>query len=90
MKAQDLKFISDAGHGWLKVPLKEGLPFGTGYGYMDKEFAYLEEDCEATAFLATYSEIIVSEIPEEHVGDEWEGRYMLVSIPRNYVPVYEN
>ena len=26
MKAQDLKFISDAGHGWLKVPLELGLP----------------------------------------------------------------
>lgn len=88
MKAEDLIFISDAGHGWLKVPLEKGLPFGTGYGYMDKTFAYLEEDCEASAFLKAHPEIDVNKIPEEYVGDEWDGRCMFVSIPRNYVPTY--
>ena len=54
-----LLFTSDEGHGWLAVPLSEFpdvLRFGTGFGYLDTTagVAYLEEDCEAPAFLAAY------------------------------------
>lgn len=48
-------FISDPGHGWVKVPFKvitdlcisEGI---SSYSYMRGGFAYLEEDCDATLF----------------------------------------
>ena len=46
------QFISDNGHGWLRVPLKEiqGLEFSS-FSYMDKDYAYLEEDSDATDFM---------------------------------------
>ena len=46
------KFISDAGHGWLRVPKSEceGLVFST-YSYTDGHFLYLEEDCDAGIFM---------------------------------------
>ena len=87
MKAENLLSISDAGHWWLRVPLTEVLPFGTGYGYMDKTYAYLEEDCEATAFLNAHPEIDFNSIPEKNAGDNWNGRNK-ESIPRNYTPNY--
>jgi hypothetical protein len=50
-----LKLHSDAAHGWLKVPhpIVELLGIGkdiTSYSYMDVNFAYLEEDCDAHLF----------------------------------------
>lgn len=46
------KFISDNGHGWLRVPLSEveGLAIST-FSYMDSTHAYLEEDCDMTTFV---------------------------------------
>jgi len=53
-----LDFHYDAGHGWLQVPLKlvklmEELKHCniSSYSYKDSIFAYLEEDCDASAFL---------------------------------------
>ena len=48
-------FFTDPGHGWIKVPkalLKElGIAEKiTKYSYQRGEFAYLEEDCDATVF----------------------------------------
>lgn len=46
--------FSDSGHGWLRVPLSElrGLPVNIStYSYRDTRFAYLEEDCDAPAFI---------------------------------------
>jgi hypothetical protein len=45
----------DPGHGWLRVPLElladdELRQSISGYSYMDSEFAYLEEDCDADRF----------------------------------------
>lgn len=71
---EGLLWISDAGHAWLRVPLEEGLKYGTGYGYMKGEYAYLEEDCEAPAFLKDHPEIDNQEIPEEDCGGYWIGR----------------
>ena len=49
------KFIADPGHGWLEVPIKELIELGivekiSPYSYIKGEFAYLEEDCDATEF----------------------------------------
>jgi hypothetical protein len=51
-----MRFINDAGHGWLEVSLvthPEAINYGTGFGYIDtdREKIYLEEDCEALAYL---------------------------------------
>ena len=48
-------FYSDAGHGWLAVPLDEISALGlhhiiSPYSYLDENFAYLEEDSDAPKF----------------------------------------
>lgn len=50
------RFIQDDGHGWLEVPRREVQDCGasiTPYSYYDPatDMVYLEEDCDATAFL---------------------------------------
>lgn len=52
-------FISDPGHGWVKVPIKLLWDFGIAekistYSYQRGEYAYLEEDCDATTFHQAY------------------------------------
>jgi len=51
-----LRFISDAGHGWLEVPTIDVIKAGitpSKYSYVDAEncLAYLEEDRDASAYL---------------------------------------
>ena len=52
----ELFFISDPGHGWLRVPMKLLEDWNidiliSEYSYRTKEFAFLEEDCDAELFL---------------------------------------
>ena len=52
-----LDFISDPGHGWLKVPhrLLAELNIAdriTTYSYSRGDYAYLEEDCDYSTFAA--------------------------------------
>ncbi len=47
--------ISDPGHGCLRVPLSELVDLGIAdqiseYSYREGDFAWLEEDCDATRF----------------------------------------
>lgn len=47
--------LTDPGHGWVKVPKKLLVELGiadkiTPYSYMRGEFAYLEEDADASTF----------------------------------------
>ncbi|MCP4420271.1 MAG: hypothetical protein GY805_27005 [Chloroflexi bacterium] len=51
-----LIFISDPGHGWLRVPLKDIAALGiegdiSPYSFIDGRYAYLEEDCDYTVFI---------------------------------------
>lgn len=51
-----LTFLSDPGHGWLRVPYKllEDWDIDiliSDYSYRTKEFAFLEEDCDASIFI---------------------------------------
>ncbi|MCP4420213.1 MAG: hypothetical protein GY805_26710 [Chloroflexi bacterium] len=59
-----LIFISDLGHGWLRVPLKDIAALGvegdiSPYSFFDGRYAYhsamlttgLEEDCDYTVFI---------------------------------------
>ena len=73
--------ISDAGHSWLEVSLyqfPDATKFGTGYGYINGNTIYLEEDVEMPQFLGDLvfngtpmSEIQLNQI---EVEDEWHGR----------------
>ena len=60
-----LKFISDPGHGWLSVSLKDLKALDlidkiTSYSYITTTRAYLEEDVDASTFL------------KKAKGDGWE------------------
>lgn len=49
-------FISDPGHGWLKVPMMDLMASGISgqiseYSYQTRDFAFLEEDCDAGIFI---------------------------------------
>ena len=53
-----LRFINDPGHGWLEVDKKGLLLLGinkdiSSYSYQKGGKAYLEEDCDASLFIAT-------------------------------------
>jgi hypothetical protein len=63
----------DPGHAWLQVPLADypgALAYGTGYGYWDEENVYLEEDCEAPAFLVAHPEIDPARISGRRYEDD--------------------
>jgi hypothetical protein len=52
----ELTFLSDPGHGWLRVPHKllEDWDIDiliSEYSYRTSAFAYLEEDCDASIFI---------------------------------------
>ncbi len=52
-------FISDPGHGWVKVPLSllHDLCISreiSTYSYRKGDFVYLEEDCDAAVFHQAY------------------------------------
>lgn len=54
--SEQLTFISDPGHGWLKVPIGELVPLGienqiTSSSFLNGGFVYLEEDQDAGAYL---------------------------------------
>lgn len=51
-----LTFHVDPGHGWLEVPLTDlhnarCMHLISSYSYMDRQNAYLEEDCDAPRYL---------------------------------------
>jgi len=51
-----LAFIADPGHGWLRVPLDSLATLDmtpSHYSFVDtkKGLAYLEEDCDAPAYI---------------------------------------
>lgn len=53
-----IEYVHDAGHGWLRVPLADfpdARDFGTGFGYDDGDFVFLEEDCEAGLFMDAHA-----------------------------------
>ncbi len=47
-------FHSDPGHGWLEVPIADVRASGaeiSSYSYYKNGVSYLEEDCDAPAFI---------------------------------------
>ena len=52
-----LNYYIDPSHGWVKVPIKTLIKLNiahkiTTYSYMRGLYAYLEEDCDLSSFLA--------------------------------------
>jgi hypothetical protein len=70
-----LTFISDPGHGWLKVPLVEIAALSiegevSPYSFIEGQYAYLEEDCDCPRYLDARSGQGYSrpEITEQYVS----------------------
>ena len=72
---ENLRYIHDAGHGWLEVRTQAVIASGivpSKYSYVDADagYAYLEEDCDLGKWLA----VIGDEPPMTNVyiaGDAW-------------------
>ena len=61
-----LRFITDSGHGWLEVPTVDVTKAGvmpSKYSYInaDTSMTYLEEDCDATAYLKAIGTIYLED-----------------------------
>lgn len=60
MNAEPLHFYADAGHGWLAVTREDveainlAADMFSRCSYINGETLYLEEDCDASLFLAAY------------------------------------
>lgn len=57
LRRTEHEFHYDAGHGWLKVSIKDIIILGirndiSGYSYKDRDYAYLEEDRDAGIYLS--------------------------------------
>jgi hypothetical protein len=60
MGTESVYWIEDPGHAWLAVSLEvypQAYDYGTGFGYEDGKFIYLEEDVEAPAFMVDHPDI---------------------------------
>lgn len=87
MKTKSYTFYSDAGHGWLKVTLKELVNLGiaesiSGYSYMSLTHAYLEEDCDAPKF--------VNALKAKGIEVSFKEQYSSKSAIRNYASYRAN
>ena len=56
--SEQLTFISDPEHGWLKMPIGELAALGienqiTSCSFLNGRFVYLEEDQDASTYLAS-------------------------------------
>ena len=72
-----LTFISDPGHGWLRVPLADIAALGieaeiSEYSFIDGRFAYLEEDCDYGRFVAACN---AQNIPLPKIQDRYVERF---------------
>ena len=67
MKTKTYTFYNDAGHAWLRVKRSELVDLGIGQqisscSYIKGDYAYLEEDCDASIFL------------QAKFGEDWSSR----------------
>lgn len=78
-------FHSDAGHGWLEVPMQELKELGidqaiSPYSYIseDEQTAYLEEDCDCSTWAVAYGmkHGAIPEFDREHHRGDAPCRYM--------------
>lgn len=72
-----LTFINDPGHGWLRVPLTDIAALGiesqiTPYSYIEGQFAFLEEDCDAPRYLEA---LTAQGLPQPEITDQYVERF---------------
>jgi hypothetical protein len=77
MKKTPYTTFSDAGHGWMAVPLKDLVELKIAdkvspYSFLRGKTAYLEEDADATLFFETYKNRF-GKYPEQKEG-KWHER----------------
>jgi hypothetical protein len=75
MKTIVLNFYTDPGHGWVKIAKSKLVKLGiadkiSSYSYMRKDFAYLEEDYDASLLIASLKEKGFTFTVKEHVARE--------------------
>lgn len=82
-------FWSDPGHGWLEVPLDELRALRldrriTRYSYADRDAgrAYLEEDCDAPAFVNEWQKRNPGKRFADHVREEYREYIWIRHLPR--------
>ena len=72
-------FHTDPGHGWLEVPVPVLMQVGlmpsdfSSYSYQQGHVVYLEEDCDASAFIMAYEQNFGPvKVVEKYLGyDHW-------------------
>lgn len=79
-----LTFISDPGHGWLRVPLADIAALGieetiTEYSFIDGSYAYLEEDCDYGCFVAACE---AQGVPLPEITDQYMNERFNRNLPR--------
>lgn len=79
-EVQKIRFASDAGHGWLGVPVKLIRELGlegsiSKYSYHDQKngLVWCEEDCDAALFdkAAKQKDLKVVVMSEDHGDKSW-------------------
>ena len=75
--SDQLTFISDPGHGWLRVPLADiaGLRIEgeiTAYSFIEGRYAYLEEDVDCPRYLET---LTAQGLPQPEITDRYVDRF---------------
>jgi len=74
----NFNFIADDSHGWLEVSLieyPEAKEYATGFGYINGNTIYLEEDDEASAFISYLkNKGIEYSFTEKNYDGQWYGR----------------
>jgi hypothetical protein len=74
-RARTFNVYSDPSHGWIKAPIKLLKELGiedqiTTYSYMRGDFAYLEEDQDATTFLMELDKLNIPYKIKESTSDK--------------------
>jgi len=67
MQNENLKWIMDDGHGWLRVDKLKYIRSNfraSSYSYYDDQFVYLEEDCDAPLYINEHN--VANYIPEQY------------------------
>jgi len=71
---EKFEYHTDAGHGWVKVPKKLLVELGVSkdisvYSYQNGDFAYIEEDGDATLLIEAYQK----RFGKFNYEDIWDG-----------------
>jgi hypothetical protein len=75
LRPKKYHFFSDAGHGWVKVPIADLKVLGiadkiSGCSLQRGDFAYLEEDCDATLFGKAFFKYHFNN--DDPTGEDWK------------------